>query len=96
MTWQRWLASTVCVVLALGTFWYGVYHIKGTWGMALVLGVFIAAAAWLVNTVDLLFGRWIRQGRPHVGRLPSYPVRPSYPEEARCIRRVIIEEIHLD
>jgi len=50
-------------------FLYAVYHIHNAWGMVILGGLHVEAFCFLVNTVDLLCGRWIRRGK---GRRYAY------------------------
>ena len=95
MTWYRWSMSTVCFLLALGTFWYAVHQIHGSLGMVVLLAVYVVGFAWLVNTIDLLCGRWLRRG-PRGGLLRTAPSRRGEAAPPGRIRRIIIEEIYTE
>jgi hypothetical protein len=76
--WQRrllrWLLATVTLVLAKHT-------VTSAWALPMVLWWGWESWWLFVDTLDLLFGRWLRRG-PRAVSVP--PVR---------VRRIIIEEV---
>lgn len=86
MTIRRWFYSLIRFAAALGLLWYAVHAIHSGWGLAILAMVYLMGFLWLVDTVDLLFGRWIRRG-------PVTPIVLSQAPPPQRIRRVIIEEI---
>ena len=62
MTLGKWLVSVVWFAAWCGAFWYAVVAIDNAWGMVILGGLAVSGFRLLVNTVDLLCGRWIRRG----------------------------------
>lgn len=81
MTFQRWCMSVARFGVTVGALWYAVSHIHNAWGLVILATVYVQGFLLLVNTVDLLFGRWIRRRAPQ-------PI----PGGTR-VRRVILEEV---
>jgi hypothetical protein len=67
MTWKRWLGTVCMFVLACGALRYAVHHVRHAGGLLILGWCFVSGFLVLVNTVDLLFGRWLR-------RRTSFPV----------------------
>ena len=65
MTLRRWLRSLVWMTLWTLAFIYAVYRIHNAWGMVILGGMYVEGFCFLVNTIDLLVGRWIRRGKGH-------------------------------
>lgn len=84
MTGRRWLGSALWFVLWCAAFQYARAYIHNGWGL-LIWAMMALAGFWLlVNTMDLLVGRWIR--RSPQPRVPA--------QQPVVIRRIILEEIH--
>lgn len=62
MTRQRWGWSVLHCAGWAAAFWYAVYHVQSGAGLLIYLGLLVSAFLLIVNTVDLLFGRWLRRG----------------------------------
>lgn len=62
MTLKRWFKTVLACLLCQATFWYAVYHVDNAWGMVILACNVVAGFLLLVNTTDLLFGRWLRRG----------------------------------
>lgn len=70
MTLTRWLGTLLMFGLACLALRYAVLHIRHAGGL-LILGWCFVSGFWLlVNTVDLLFGQWLRRGTRAVVMLP--------------------------
>jgi hypothetical protein len=62
MTLRRWFWSVLhCAGWGIA-FVYAVYHIQSGVGLLIYAGLLLSAFLLLVNTVDLVFGRWLRRG----------------------------------
>lgn len=79
MTGQRWRRSLYAFLLWYGAFWYATHHIHNAWGLFILAGLYISGFWLVVQTVDLLCGRWLRQG--------------ARPAPGTRVRRVIVEEV---
>jgi hypothetical protein len=61
MTCREWRSSLYGFLLWSGALWYALRYVHNAWGLVILAGFSLAAFWLLVQTVDLLFGRWIRQ-----------------------------------
>lgn len=62
MTVKRWFGTLLMFVLACVSLRYAVLHVRHAGGLLLLAWCFGSGFWLLVNTVDLLCGRWIRRG----------------------------------
>jgi hypothetical protein len=64
MTGKRWCGTLLMFVLACLSLRYAVLHVRHAGGL-LILGWWFVSGFWLlVNTVDMLCGRWLRRSTP--------------------------------
>jgi hypothetical protein len=62
MTRQRWYGSVIHLVLAYGSYCYAVAHIRSALGLLILGWLWLAGFLLVVDTLDFLFGRWLRRG----------------------------------
>jgi hypothetical protein len=68
MTGQRWLVSVAAFLGWSLILWSAAHTIRSAWGLAILAAWYVQGFFLFVNTIDLLWGRWIRPSAP---RLPA-------------------------
>jgi hypothetical protein len=95
MTVHHWFASLLWFLLWYGIFSSAIRHVHSAWGWSIWAMLLLSGFTLLVNTVDVLFGRWIRRG-PRGSVAPYQPLPPPARQQSVIIRRVILEEIETE